>query len=110
MGSENSKPSDVSDAAWNKVQQQKLSLIAEKEKEIKEWKKERQEKLEEFSKDLANYCDKCSVPKVMMLIPSYRKECTEAREKVFNTVTSQINITESIHTAVKVSNAVRSSW
>lgn len=111
MGSTNSKPDDVSDAAWDKVQQQKLDLIAEKEHKIKEFQRKRQEEMNKFRVHLADYCGKChDVPGIMMILPSYRKECSDARAKILEDLLDQFNLTESMDTAKKVSDAIKRSY
>lgn len=110
MGNGNSKPSNVSDAVWNKVQREKLDLITKKEQEAKDLEKIRQEKCRQLTVDFADYCHKChDVPKIMMLFPSFRKDCSEARKRVLEDISDQIDIAKSMGTAQQVANATKHS-
>lgn len=43
------------------------------------------EKLYEIIKNYSEYCSACNdVPKALMLFPSYRQKCSEARHKLHN--------------------------
>lgn len=96
MGLGESKPSNVSDEAWERVQVKKLE--AEKQKFDAKTAKmdEANLKLDELEKtiregtansirDFSEYCSAChDVPRFMMVFPNNRERCTLAREKLLN--------------------------
>lgn len=84
MGAQNTKPMNISDAAWERVQNRKLDMIAEAEKK-------KAEDMANVASSFADYCSACNdVPKLLMLLPSYRERCSQARGKLFKDVSGII--------------------
>lgn len=85
MGSSNTKPSDVSDAAWERQQEKKLEMVKEEIRQRDQFKQEAHHQVTNLVLDYDHYCRAChDVPKVLMLLPSYRNQCSEARGKLIN--------------------------
>lgn len=94
MGADNSKPSDVSDKAWERVQNRKLDMIAEETIKQERFAMQTSNVMTMFNDDLVEYCSAChDVPKIMMVLPSYRERCAVARGRVLNNVRDIIVIT-----------------
>ena len=108
MGSENSKPDHVSDAAWERVQEIRMNKIAEKETEIKELNEQKTASILLLTSNVVDYCSKChDVPGILMLLPSYRKECADARSAVLKDITGMMSNAASEDAARRVINSVK---
>ena len=100
MGADNSRPVDISDAAWERVQKQKLDLMNEERRKRDEMQKEVSDRIIGLNMDFAEYCSAChDVPKIMMVLPSYRERCARARGKVMNDVTGIVAVTINVERA-----------
>lgn len=107
MGSDNSKPSDVSDATWEKVQYEKLKLINIQTSKLDEENIQLKNNMNQVVADYSDYCSACNdVPKIMMIVPSYRKTCSQAREKILNDVSGMISGTVSIKSTQEMINTI----
>jgi len=92
MGSGNSKPDNVSDEAWERTQTEKFQRISEKENELQLVREKYKNDMVHMAVGISNYCDKChNVPKILMLLPSYRNECNDARLKLLFNLTELID-------------------
>lgn len=84
MGGANTKPMNVSDAAWERVQNRKLDMIAEAEKK-------KADDMAHLASSFSDYCSACNdVPKLLMFFPSYRERCSQARGKLFKDISGVI--------------------
>ena len=91
MGSNNSKPTDVSDAAWERHQDKKLAILNEEIKENARLQKETNDKMTTFNANLFEYYSAChDTPQVMMMFPSYRNRCSLARGILIHDVTGML--------------------
>lgn len=89
MGADNSKPTDVSDAAWERVQNRKLDMIQQESQRRLMLEIERNEAMTKFNQDILEYCSAChDVPRFMMVFRSDRERCYKARENLLNNVTT----------------------
>ena len=87
MGAENTKPTNVSDAAWERVQTKKLNMIAEERDRIAADERQKVRGLTNLASNYAEYCSACNdIPKLLMFFPLYRERCSKAREKLFKDV------------------------
>lgn len=89
MGIDNSKPTDVSDAAWERVQNRKLDMIEQERQKRLVLEIKRYEGMQRLNTDLLQYCSAChDAPRFMMVFPSYRERCSVARGNLLNNVTN----------------------
>jgi len=111
MGSENSKPDYVSDAAWERIQAIPITKIPEKETEIKEVDNQKVASVDyvvRLTSDVADYYSKChDIPSILMLFPGYRKECAAARAAVLKDMTVLIDNAISDETGSQVIATVK---
>jgi hypothetical protein len=99
MGQDNSKPDDVSDAAWERYQDKKLDIVREQITEKENLQKEVNDKLLAFNVNFIDYCSAChDVPKPMMVFPSYREKCSLARGKLIGDMTGLLLTSNNIET------------
>ncbi len=85
MGLNNSKPSDVSDAAWMQYQDKKLTMLQNQINENNQLNEEYNKTFSNLGNHYLEYCKAChDVPKYLMVFPSYREECNKARTQLFS--------------------------
>lgn len=83
MGGQPTKPSDVSDAAWERFQEKKLQAVKDERVELERLTKERQDALVRLIESTLDYCSVChDVPGAMMIFPSRREKCNVARRRM----------------------------
>ncbi|CAH6419605.1 Hypothetical protein KVN_LOCUS4 [uncultured virus] len=90
MGSQESKPSNISNEDWLRYQDKKLetkqNLINQQKKEELENIKEIQDNISNFVVNFNNYLTKChDVPKFMFTFQQTRENCEKARLEFLNT-------------------------
>lgn len=89
MGAQPTKPTDVSDAAWERTQQRKLETIKEQQAEIQKIKEERHVALTRLKINVLEYCSAChDVPWILMLLPNNRRQCATARSRMLDDMTT----------------------